>query len=185
MSDTTTTDKARDVYISACAVSTPLKTKPLNSWNARLDAWRTTRRWPPACASTSTKPPAGLASRGSPFAARHQPFTMKDTMMSLVGNMAALGHSAAPDEVLKNTFANFAFEDFEIASYTSLLILADLAGHRAGRSALETSPRRAANGELDRRSYRSNGAALRKAVRRRPDRRSVGPGMTTKTRPPM
>ncbi len=67
--------------------------------------------------------------------------SLKDTMMSLVGNVAALGHGLASDEVIKNTFANFAFEHFEIASYTSLLTLADLVGHTAGRSALETSLR--------------------------------------------
>jgi len=67
--------------------------------------------------------------------------SMKDTVMSLVGNMAALGHSAAPDEVVKNTFANFAFEHYEIASYKSLLVLADLAGHGAGTTALQTSLR--------------------------------------------
>jgi hypothetical protein len=42
--------------------------------------------------------------------------SLKDAAMSLVGNMAALGHSTAPDEVLKNTLANFAFEHYEIAS---------------------------------------------------------------------
>lgn len=67
--------------------------------------------------------------------------SMKDTMMSLVGNMAAIGHAAAQDEVVKNTFANFAFEHFEIASYTSLLTLADMANHTVARSALETSLR--------------------------------------------
>ncbi|HEX2940898.1 MAG TPA: ferritin-like domain-containing protein [Rhodopila sp.] len=67
--------------------------------------------------------------------------TMKDTIMSLVGNMAAIGHTAASDEVVKNTFANFAFEHYEIASYTSLLTLADMANHGAARSALETSLR--------------------------------------------
>jgi ferritin-like metal-binding protein YciE len=65
--------------------------------------------------------------------------TAKDTLMSMVGNVAALGHSTASDEVVKNTFANFAFEHYEIASYKSLLTLADLAGHSAGRRALETS----------------------------------------------
>jgi ferritin-like metal-binding protein YciE len=40
--------------------------------------------------------------------------TVKDTVMSFVGNMAALMHAPAPDEVIKNTFANFAFEHFEI-----------------------------------------------------------------------
>jgi ferritin-like metal-binding protein YciE len=67
--------------------------------------------------------------------------TMKDTMMSMVGNLAALGHSRASDEVMKNTFANFAFEHYEIASYTALLTLADLVSHNAGRAALETSRR--------------------------------------------
>jgi len=67
--------------------------------------------------------------------------TLKDTVMSVVGNLAALGHSPASDEVVKNTFANFAFEHYEIASYMSLLTLADLSGHAAGRSALETSLR--------------------------------------------
>jgi ferritin-like metal-binding protein YciE len=67
--------------------------------------------------------------------------SLKDTVMSFVGNMAALGHSTAPDEVVKNTFANFAFEHYEIASYKSLLILADLAGHSAGSGALQTSLR--------------------------------------------
>jgi ferritin-like metal-binding protein YciE len=67
--------------------------------------------------------------------------TMKDAVMSIVGNMAALGHSTASDEVIKNTFANFAFEHYEIASYKSLLTLSDLAGHGAARTALETSLR--------------------------------------------
>lgn len=65
--------------------------------------------------------------------------SVKDTMMSLVGNMAALGHSVAPDEVLKNSLANFAFEHYEIASYMSLLTLAELAGHGPSRAALQTS----------------------------------------------
>jgi ferritin-like metal-binding protein YciE len=66
---------------------------------------------------------------------------LKDTMMSLVGNLAALGHSTAPDEVVKNTFANFAFEHYEIASYSSLLTLAELAGDGAALAALNTSLR--------------------------------------------
>lgn len=67
--------------------------------------------------------------------------TLKDTMMAFVGNLAAMGHTAAPDEVLKNNLANFAFEHYEIASYTALLTLADLAGHAAGATALEASLR--------------------------------------------
>jgi len=63
----------------------------------------------------------------------------KDMFMSLTGNLAAMGHALASDEVMKNTLANFAFEHFEIASYMSLLTLSDMAGHGAARSALETS----------------------------------------------
>jgi ferritin-like metal-binding protein YciE len=67
--------------------------------------------------------------------------TAKDTVMSLVGNLAAMGHSMASDEVIKNTFANFAFEHYEIASYSALITLSELIGHSAGRSALEASLR--------------------------------------------
>lgn len=38
--------------------------------------------------------------------------------MSMVGSMAAMGHSVAGDEILKNSFANFAFENYEIAPTT-------------------------------------------------------------------
>ncbi len=69
------------------------------------------------------------------------PSSLKDMMMSVVGNVAALGHTTAPDEVLKNTFANFAFEHYEIASYSALLEIAETAGITAARSALQTSLR--------------------------------------------
>ncbi len=49
---------------------------------------------------------------------------LKDTALSISGGMAALGHSIAGDEILKNSFANYAFEHFEIASYKSILTLA-------------------------------------------------------------
>ena len=56
---------------------------------------------------------------------------LKDVAMAIGGNLAALGHTFAGDEILKNTFANQAFENFEIASYRSLITMAeaaDLAG---------------------------------------------------------
>src|SRR5579875_1467335 len=65
----------------------------------------------------------------------------KDTMMSFMGNMAALAHTPAPDEVLKNTLANFAFEHYEIAGYKSLIALANKIGDRAGAELLTTSLR--------------------------------------------
>jgi ferritin-like metal-binding protein YciE len=54
--------------------------------------------------------------------------TIKDMALSLGGTMAAMGHTVAGDEILKNSFANFAFENFEIAAYNSLLVIAVLAG---------------------------------------------------------
>src|SRR3954464_14952811 len=65
--------------------------------------------------------------------------TMKDFAMSMTGKLMALGHSVATDEVVKNTFANFAFEHYEIAAYQSLLALADATGHSAAESLLRTS----------------------------------------------
>jgi ferritin-like metal-binding protein YciE len=53
---------------------------------------------------------------------------LKDAVTGFMGNMAALGHTVAQDEVVKNTFANYAFEHYEIASYKGLLEMADAAG---------------------------------------------------------
>lgn len=64
---------------------------------------------------------------------------LKDTVMSIVGNMAALAHAPAADEIIKNTFANFAFEHYEIASYKSLIVLAEATGHQQAISALQQS----------------------------------------------
>lgn len=52
----------------------------------------------------------------------------KDTILSVGGTMAALSHAAADDEVLKNTFANHAFENYEIAAYRSLIHVSELVG---------------------------------------------------------
>ena len=65
--------------------------------------------------------------------------SLKDAGMSLVGNMAALTHTIAPDEVIKNTFANYAFEHFEIASYKSLMTMANAVGQGGMTSALQQS----------------------------------------------
>ena len=54
--------------------------------------------------------------------------TLKDMALSVVGGMAAITHAFAPDEILKNSFANFAFENFEIAAYNSLITLAQAGG---------------------------------------------------------
>jgi ferritin-like metal-binding protein YciE len=67
--------------------------------------------------------------------------TAKDTAMSMFGNMMALSHAAAGDEILKNTFANYAFEHYEIAAYKSLIALAQDCGETRAVTPLETSLR--------------------------------------------
>ncbi len=57
------------------------------------------------------------------------PSGLKDVAMQASGNMAALMHPEAEDEILKNTFANAAFENFEAASYESLIAMAGAAGY--------------------------------------------------------
>ncbi len=55
---------------------------------------------------------------------------LKDLMLQASANMAALIHAASDDEILKNTFANAAFENFEAASYESLIAMAEAAGYQ-------------------------------------------------------
>ncbi len=64
---------------------------------------------------------------------------LKDAALTISGNLAALVHMVASDEVLKNSFANFAFENFEAASYTSLIALADAGSFAGATSLLQTS----------------------------------------------
>lgn len=63
--------------------------------------------------------------------------SLKDLALSLAGTFAAVGHTVAPDEILKNSMANFAFENFEIAAYKSLLALAEASGNEAAIPDLE------------------------------------------------
>jgi ferritin-like metal-binding protein YciE len=63
--------------------------------------------------------------------------SLKDLALSVAGTFAAVGHTVAPDEILKNSMANFAFENFEIAAYKSLIALAEAGGHDAAIADLE------------------------------------------------
>ena len=67
------------------------------------------------------------------------PSAAKNAVTSVMGNVAAVLHAPAPDEILKNTFANFAFEHQEIASYTSLIAMAEQVGDTAAVPALKQS----------------------------------------------
>jgi ferritin-like metal-binding protein YciE len=65
--------------------------------------------------------------------------SMKNTVSSVMGNVAAAVHTPATDEVLKNTFANFAFEHQEIAAYTSLIAMAEAVGDTGAVPSLRQS----------------------------------------------
>lgn len=69
------------------------------------------------------------------------PSTIKEGVLGLVGNLMALGHTPAQDEILKNTYANHAFENFEIAAYESLLTISEVAGQSGHLSAFQQSLR--------------------------------------------
>jgi len=53
---------------------------------------------------------------------------LKDMATQLAGNLGALFHSAASDEILKNLYTNNALENYEIAAYRSLIVIAQEAG---------------------------------------------------------
>lgn len=72
-----------------------------------------------------------------PYDSSHS--STKDATMSLMGNLAALGHVFAADEVVKNSFANLAFENYEIASYHALITLAELCGDSQAAAVLNQS----------------------------------------------
>ena len=46
--------------------------------------------------------------------------------VDMVGNLAPLAYIFAPDNILRNSFANFAFENYEVASYRSLIATAEI-----------------------------------------------------------
>jgi ferritin-like metal-binding protein YciE len=66
---------------------------------------------------------------------------LKDMVTQFMGNMAALAHVPAGDEILKNTFANHAFENFEVAAYKSLIVMAEVAGETRFMTALNQNLR--------------------------------------------
>jgi len=63
--------------------------------------------------------------------------SLKDLALSVAGTFAAVGHTVAPDEILKNSMANNAFENFEIAAYKSLIALAGASGQTQAIPVLE------------------------------------------------
>lgn len=81
------------------------------------------------------------ANRLEAILARHgsSSSSLKNTVTGVMGNIAAALHVPASDEILKNTFANYAFEHFEMAAYTSLIAMAKAIGDTASVAPLQQS----------------------------------------------
>ena len=90
---------------------------------------RRTRNPPPVEPAGADPRPAGTSESA-----------LKDAGLGLLGNLAALAHAPMQDEVLKNSFANYAFEHYEIASYRALIEMARRGGRpgRMGRCCSES-----------------------------------------------
>ena len=69
------------------------------------------------------------------------PSAVKDAAMKIAGSVAALGHAFAPDEIIKNSLANFAFENFEVATYKALITMAQAGGFESAIPMLEENLR--------------------------------------------
>jgi ferritin-like metal-binding protein YciE len=59
--------------------------------------------------------------------------------MAVLGNLLAGSHALAGDEIVKSSFADYAFEHYEIAAYKSLLVLAEQLGFSEAQSSLQQS----------------------------------------------
>lgn len=69
------------------------------------------------------------------------PSAAKDAVTRMAGIAQAYASGAAKDEPVKNCLAAYAFEHFEIASYTSLIAAADRLGEAAVKRACEENLR--------------------------------------------
>jgi len=72
----------------------------------------------------------GQQQRVDQILSRHSssPSALKDAVTGLMGNLAAVAHAMTTDEVVKNSFSNYAFEHFEQAAYLSLIAMAEAVG---------------------------------------------------------
>jgi len=68
-----------------------------------------------------------------------KPSSVKETVLGAAGNAAAIFHSPAQDEILKNLYADHALENYEIAAYRSLIAIAERAGDTASVGAFRQS----------------------------------------------
>jgi len=67
--------------------------------------------------------------------------SLKDMALNFMGNMAAFGNVMAADEILKDQLINYAFENFEIASYRSLIAMSDAGDFQSATALLSDTLR--------------------------------------------
>ncbi len=63
----------------------------------------------------------------------------KETVTNIVGKVSGVVHMAASDEVVKNLLAAIGFKAYEIASYKTLITLAEIAGSSGDIEVLKQS----------------------------------------------
>lgn len=93
---------------------------------------------------------------------------LMDTAMQTVAGLQSMLHGLAGDEVIKSSLASFAFENFEIATYTALIEAARL----AGEPEIEATCRR--NLEEEERMAAFLGQGVPQLVRQYLDRSAAG-----------
>ena len=64
---------------------------------------------------------------------------IKEAVTGAVGNVLAAVHSVMQDEVLKNHFTNYGYENYEVAAYTSLIAMAEAVGDARAVPVLQKS----------------------------------------------
>lgn len=62
---------------------------------------------------------------------------LKDTILSFAGPTTVMSHASVDDKVLKDALTDFAFENYEIAAYKSLMTIADAGNFGDAKDALQ------------------------------------------------
>jgi ferritin-like metal-binding protein YciE len=68
-----------------------------------------------------------------------RPSILKDTALSLLGNLTATSNAMGEDEILKTMFGNYAFEHYELAAYKAVVRIAQALGLDEAGSLLAAS----------------------------------------------
>ena len=122
-------DTVQSIYVTALRNAHALETEALQIMQRQVERLEHFRRWSRGSAPHPETEGQQRRVAEALHALGEDRSMMKEAVMGIMGNMAALAHTVAGDEILKNTFANHAFENFEVASYKSLIAMTEAAGH--------------------------------------------------------